>query len=88
MSETDRAKLAARWPGRGLCSIGVIGLLDGRVHMALKEPLDHIKLATLALAFTQHCGEAAIGSLEQQQSAVDVAWLEALHSLEDNRPEA
>ena len=46
VSDSERESLAARWPGRDLRGVGVIGrLADGRINMALKVPFDHIQLA-------------------------------------------
>jgi hypothetical protein len=82
-SDSDRENLAARWPGRGLQGIGVIGrLTDGRVSMALRVPFDHIQLAALLLAFTDY-REAA----ETQTQRIDdsVMWCERLYALQDPR---
>ncbi len=80
-SDSEIQSLKARWPGRGLRSIGVIGrMADGCVAMALKGPIDHIQLAALLLAFTQHC-EAA-----EPRADESVTWCERLYSLPDTRP--
>jgi hypothetical protein len=55
-SDAERESLAARWPGRDLRPIGVIGrLADGGVNMALRVPFDHIQLASLLQAFAAYC---------------------------------
>ena len=84
-SDTERESLTARWPGRGLQGIGVIGrLTDGTVHIALRVPFpfDHLQLAALLLAFTNHC-EARNAS--EPQCDDSVTWLERLHALPDSR---
>jgi hypothetical protein len=80
-SVSEMESLAARWPGRGLRGIGVIGLVNGRVHMALTEPCDNIKLAALLGAFSQYrdvvnCADDSVAS---------VAWCERLYAWQDPR---
>lgn len=84
-SDAERESLAARWPGRGLQGIGVIGCLtDGTVQMALRAPFpfDHLQLAALLLAFTNHC-EARNPS--EPQCDDSVTWCERLYALPASR---
>lgn len=45
------AELKDRWPGRGLRSIGLIGLVGTTPQCALREPLEPEQLSALANAF-------------------------------------
>ena len=84
-SDAERESLAARWPGRGLQGIGVIGrLADGTVHIALRVPFpfNHLQLAALLLAFTNHCEARNAGEPECVDS---VTWCERLYALPDSR---
>jgi hypothetical protein len=81
VSDSERESLAARWPGRDLRGVGVIGrLADGRINMALKVPFDHIQLAALLVAYTDYC-EAA----ETQRNDDSVEWCERLYAVQDPR---
>jgi len=84
-SDAERESLAARWQGRGLQGIGVIGrLTDGTVHMALRVPFpfDHLQFAALLLAFTHRC---EVLNPSEPQSDDSVTWCERLHALPDTR---
>lgn len=82
-SPAERLSLAARWPGRGLRGVGVLGrLADGRTATALTVAFDHIQLAGLLLAFTRYC-EALNASGPQCDDSVE--WLRDLWSLPDTR---
>lgn len=79
-SDTECESLAARWSGRGLQGVGVIGrLADGGIGMALKVPFDHLQIAALLRAFTIHC------EAREPQCDDSVTWLEHLHALPDSR---
>ena len=85
-SDSDRENLAARWHGRGLKGVGVIGRLpNGRIRVALKVPFDHLQLAAFLLAFTRRC--EALNAGEPLCVNDSVEWLERLHRLEDPRSE-
>ena len=82
-SDADREGLAARWSGRGLQGVGVIGrLADGRIGVALKSSFDRPQLAALVRAFTNHC-EAFTASEPQFDDSV--TWCERLFALPDSR---
>jgi hypothetical protein len=84
-SDAERESLTARWSGRGLQGIGVIGrLTDGTVHMALRVPFpfDQLQLAALLLAFTHRC---EVLNQSEPQSDDSVTWCERLHALLDTR---
>jgi hypothetical protein len=85
-------ELKDRWPGRGLRSIGVMGLVGLSPQIALKEPLEPRQIDALASAFLTYVNVLLFGEqpctdapLEQRGDAVD--WLEHLYSLPDTRPE-
>ncbi|HEV2134685.1 MAG TPA: hypothetical protein VGR47_10545 [Terracidiphilus sp.] len=82
-SDAECESLAARWSGRGLQGVGVIGrLADGGIGMALRVPFDHLQIAALLRAFTNRC-EALKASEPQFDDSV--TWLTALHALPDSR---
>jgi len=92
MSETDRAELAARWPGRGLRSMGVIGLVGTSPRYALKEPLEPEQVSTLAGAFLAYLHVLFSDSFKQEGAATSepghndfVQFAERLYALEDSR---
>lgn len=79
-SDAECEILAARWSGRGLQGVGVIGrLADGGIGMALKVSFDHLQIAALLRAFTIHC------EAREPQRDDSVTWLEQLHCLPDTR---
>ena len=81
-SDAERESLAARWPGRDLRGVGVLGrLADSRVPVALRVPFDCHRLTALLTAFTRYC-EAHYGEPHCDDS---VTWLEQLHRLPDTR---
>jgi hypothetical protein len=45
------ADLKSRWPGRGLRSIGIVGLVGLTARAAFKEPLEPKTVDALATAF-------------------------------------
>lgn len=70
-SEEERESLAARWPGRDLRGVGVIGKLsNGQVQMALKVPFGPAELAALLEAFTIYCAEPEYDWITQQYRLV------------------
>jgi hypothetical protein len=81
-SDAERESLRARWPGRDLRGVGVLGrLADSRVAVALRVPFDCTELTALLTAFTRYC-EAHYGEPHCDDS---VTWLEQLHRLPDTR---
>lgn len=82
-SDAERESLLARWPNRRLQGVGVIGrLANGGIGVALKVPFDHLQIASLLRAFTNHC-EAR--NATEPQCDDSVTWLERLHALPDSR---
>jgi hypothetical protein len=83
------AELKTRWPGRGLRSVGVVGLVGVTPHYALKEPLEPEQVDMLAAAFLTYV-RALLTSQEPRTDSVEkgdeVAWLCRLWSLPDTRP--
>jgi len=81
-------ELARLWAFRGLRWIGTIGIIDGRVRAAVAVPLDPLRISALSAAFIAYGDVLLASGIEQQQTGAELAWLEKLHSLEDDRPEA
>lgn len=87
MSESETAELAVRWPGRGLRSVGVIGLVGTSPFCALKEPLEPEQVSALAGAFLAYLHVLFRDSFAVQQEAAEIAELERLYAQADMRPE-
>jgi hypothetical protein len=85
MSPVEIAQLAARWHGRGLRSVGVIGLCGIETRTVFKEPLEPEQGSALAAAFLAHLQVLFSQSFEEQRPNVEVAELERLHALQDPR---
>jgi hypothetical protein len=81
-------ELAVQWAARGLRFIGTIGIVDGQSRTALAVPLDDRHISALSEAFIQYCEVSLSDHVAQQQKGDEVAWLEALSSLTDDRPDA
>jgi hypothetical protein len=81
MSESERDELKARWHGRNLQSIGVVGLVGTTPQFALKQSLQPEQISLLADAFLQHVYEVYCDGLAQQTEAE----LRRLWSLPDTR---
>jgi hypothetical protein len=86
MSETERAQLAARWHGRNLQSIGVVGLVDSRPKFALKEPLEPEQVTALADAFFEYLCALVADNFSEQLEGAEIQELRRLWSLPDTRP--
>lgn len=86
MSELEQAQLKARWPGRNLKSIGVIGLVGTSPRCALKAPLETDQLSALADAFLAHLHACFCDSFAAQTEAAEIAELERMYQLPDTRP--
>lgn len=80
------AELAARWPGRGLRSIGVIGLVGIVPKVALKELLEPKQVSLLTTGFLAYLHELLSGSFAAQTEAAEIAELERVYLLPDTRP--
>ena len=84
------AELKARWPGRGLRSIGVVGLVGATLCCALKEPLAPEQVDALRAAFSEYIRVLlSVSCVEQPQPSIEngdeVDWLCRLWSLPDTR---
>ncbi len=79
------AELKARWPGRGLRSVGTIGLVGTSPRWALKEPLTFEQISALADAFLAYLHVLFCDALAGRQESADVAELERLHTIADTR---
>lgn len=76
------ADIKARWPGRGLRSVGVIGLVGTAPRCALKEPLEPEQVSALVGAFLAYLHGLFCDSFAGQQEAVEIAELERLYALQ------
>ena len=88
MSVSDRVELAARWSGRNLRSIGVIGLVGTSPRIALREPLETEQVNALADAFLAYLHVLFADSFAEQLEGVEMAELERMWSLRDPRMDA
>lgn len=86
--ETMLAELKARWPGRGLRSVGVIGLIGTSPQYALKEALDPEQVTALTAAFLTYIHSLFLNSFVAQMEAAEIAELERLYALPDTRTDA
>jgi hypothetical protein len=85
------AELKARWPGRGLRSVGVIGLVGNTPQLELKEPLEDEQVRALAEAFIAYLDVFLQGSFAAHREAVEsaeIAELERMWTLVDPRPDS
>jgi len=84
--ETMRAELKARWPGRGLRSVGMIGLCGLSPRVCLKEPLDMEQASVLADAFLAYLHGLFCDRFAIQAEAAEIAELERVFRLPDILP--
>ena len=54
MRESEKEYLRSCWRGRGLKSLGIMGLVGSSPRFALKEPLEPEHVSALADAFLNH----------------------------------
>jgi hypothetical protein len=85
-SDAEAQALRARWPGRGLRVLGVLGLCGASPRCVFKEPLDPRVVDALASAFLTYLHVLFGESLAEQREAAEIAELERLFSLPDTRP--
>lgn len=85
MTVCELAELKARWPGRGLRPVGTIGLVGTSPRWALKEPLTFEQISALADAFLHFLHCLYCDGLAAQQEFTEVAKLESLYALQDDR---
>lgn len=67
------AEIAARWPGRGLRSVGVVGLVGTSPRCILKEPLEPETVDRLAVAFLMYISVLFGQSFSEQRAAMEIA---------------
>jgi hypothetical protein len=79
------AELRARWPGRGLRSVGVIGLCGTSPRCAFKEPLETQQISALAAAFLVYLDVLFRESFAAQTEKAELSELERLFNLPDPR---
>lgn len=81
MTHSDLAELAARWPGRNLRPIGVIGLVGAAPACAFNEPLEPEQVSALADAFLAYVHVLFCDSFAD----AEIQELYRLWSMEDPR---
>jgi hypothetical protein len=64
--------------------IGIIGIVGGRIKVALALPLDEMTIDALSQAFAQRIDEA-ISTVEKAMTGDSTQFLQRLHDLQDNR---
>jgi len=84
--EAWRAELKARWPGRGLRSVGVIGLCGTSARCALREPIGSDAVEALATAFFEYIRVLLGDDFAAHMAAAEIEELERHYALEDPRP--
>jgi hypothetical protein len=84
----ELAELKARWPGRGLRSVGTIGLVGASPRWALKEPLTFEQISALADAFLAYLHVLFCDGFAAQEESAETAELDRLYALQDTRTEA
>ena len=82
------ADLKARWPGRGLRSVGVIGLVGTSPTCALKEPLEPEQVNALAGAFLTYLNVLFADSFAEQLPGAEIQELQRLWLIPDTRFDA
>lgn len=82
MTESEVVELFTRWPGRGLRSVGVIGLVGTSPRCALKEPLEPEQVSALAGAFISHLHVLFCDSFAEQQEGAEIQELRRLLGLD------
>jgi hypothetical protein len=85
-SSTMLADIKARWPGRGLRVVGLIGLSsDMKPLSSFNEPLTPQQVDALSTAFLTYVHVLLGESFAQQHEATEVQELWRLYSLPDTR---
>ncbi len=79
MSEDAKRDLSKR----GMCFVGVIGLVEGVPRVALAEPLDAMTATALSQAFVQRIEDKINGILAPKGDSVE--FLDRLYMLPDTR---
>lgn len=77
--DMDAAPLPQSAVFRGFHFVGVVGLIDGALDVALAEPLDNATISAMSQAYLQFFEN----KLREQDASV--AWCKRLFSLPDNR---
>lgn len=85
MSASDRVALAARWSGRNLRSVGVIGLVGTSPHIASRDPLDSEQVTALAGAFLAYLHVLFSDTFAEQREGVEIQELQRMWSIPDTR---
>ncbi len=69
LAQSGLTKLRARWPGRGLRSIGVIGLVGASPRCEFKEQLDPEQVSALVDEFLAYAHRLFCDGFTAQQEA-------------------
>jgi hypothetical protein len=89
-NERFLADIRARWSGRGLRSVGVVGLVGTSPRWVLKEDLDSEQVSALCGGFLAYLNVLVRSSFAEEMEAAEaaeIAELECLYQLPDIRPE-
>jgi hypothetical protein len=86
--DSELEAIRTSWAGRGLRSVGVIGLVGATPKCAFKEPLDASVTTSLAGAFVAYLQSLFQESFAAQLQGVEIAELFKLWHMEDPRLEA
>jgi hypothetical protein len=88
LPDSELAALRARWPGRGLDRVGIVGVsVCGAVLVAFENPPEPHVVQAISAACTTYfnTGRRSWSTVAEKPSGDEVAWLNALYSLEDPR---
>jgi hypothetical protein len=94
--ENMLADLKARWPGRGLRSIGMVGLVGVTPRAVLKEPLEPQQVDAMATAFLTYLHvllsprrievQTHTDDATERMRQAEIDFLNKVFSLPDTRP--
>lgn len=76
-------EIAMRWPGRGLRSVGVVGLVGTSPRVALREPLEPETVDRLVVAFLTYINALFGQSFQEQRAAIEIAELQRIYAYRD-----
>jgi hypothetical protein len=81
----EKAMLAlrARWPGRGLRWIGVIGLCGATPRIEVNEPLHPDQVNALCIAFLAHLNCLFSANFHTERAQTEIAELQRIYAYSD-----
>jgi len=85
MTDADKAELLARWPGRGLRSVGILGLVGTTPRCEFKEPIPLNVVVSLAAAFDAYLVSLFQENFAAQLGELEIAELCRMWSMDDPR---